>query len=72
MTKAEFLSIASNYYEELEALKELPNFYDYEKNLVDIWQKFGNEFIENHLNDGSFTEDRRKKKLLRSLEKSLS
>ena len=71
MTKAEFLSIASNYYEELEALKELPNFYDYEKNLVDIWQKFGNEFIEN-ISMTALLQKTDVKKLLRSLEKSLS
>jgi hypothetical protein len=38
MKKEEFLSVASQYYEEFESLKSQPNFYDYEKCFVDLWK----------------------------------
>jgi hypothetical protein len=63
MNKEEFLSIAESYYSEFESLKDSPNFYDYEKNTVAFWQKVSRECMESHLNEGSVTEDRRKKKL---------
>ena len=34
MTKEEYLAIAAGRYEEIEALKEKANFYDYEILLV--------------------------------------
>ena len=63
MSKEEFLSIAESYYSEFEALKNSDNFYDYEKGSVEFWQKVGRECMEKHLNEGSVTENRRKKKL---------
>ena len=63
MSKEEFLSIAEGYYSELESLKEKPDFYEYEKSFVDLWQKLGKEYIEKQLNESSSTMDRRKKKL---------
>jgi hypothetical protein len=64
MTKEEFVSIAEGYYEEFENLKTNPNFYDYEKALVDLMQKLSGELMERQLNEGSVTKDRRKKKKL--------
>jgi hypothetical protein len=69
MNKEEFLSVASQYYEEFESLKSQPNFYDYEKSFVDLWQRLGSEYMEKQLNETSVTENRRKKKLLPGLEK---
>ena len=63
MSKEEFLSLAESYYAEFETLKESPNFYDYEKSLAEMMQKLCSELMENHLNEGSVTKDRRKKKL---------
>ncbi|MDR1341258.1 MAG: hypothetical protein LBK58_14570 [Prevotellaceae bacterium] len=39
MNKEEFLSVASQYYEDFESLKSQPNFYDYEKSFVEIMAK---------------------------------
>jgi hypothetical protein len=39
MSKEEFLSIAESHYSEFESLKDSPDFYDYEKNTVEFWQK---------------------------------
>jgi hypothetical protein len=69
MNKEEFLSVASQYYEEFESLKSQPNFYDYEKSFVDLWQRLGREYMEKQLNETSVTENRRKKKLSPGLEK---
>ena len=63
MTKEEFLSVAEAYYAEFESLKEIPNFYDYEKSLVDLMQRISCSYMDKQLNEGSVTEDRRKKKL---------
>jgi len=62
MSREEFLSIADSYYSEFEALKSSSNFYDYEKSLAEMMQKLSCEYMEKHLNEGSVTEDRRKKK----------
>lgn len=69
MTKEEYLEIAASRYEELEALKEKDNFYDYEKSFDQIWQDLGRLYLENSLNEQSSTKDRRKKKRLPSSEK---
>jgi hypothetical protein len=71
MTKEEFLSIAEVYYAEFEALKECSDFYDYEKSIERMMQKLSCDFMEKQLNEGSVTENRRKKKLLPDTEKSL-
>ena len=63
MNKEEFLSIAESHYCEFESLKESPDFYDYEKNTVEFWQKVSRECMEKHLNEGSVSTNRRKKKL---------
>ena len=59
MTREEFSSIADSYYADFESLKDFPDFYDYEKNSVEFWQKVSRECMEKHLNEGSVTENRR-------------
>ena len=71
MSKEEFLSIAEGYYAEFESLEESSTFYDYEKSLSDMMQRLSCEYMEKQLNKGSVTKDRRKKKLLPDLEKSM-
>lgn len=61
MTKEEYLAIAASRYEELEALKEKDNFYDYEKSFDQIWHDLGCQYLESQLNEKSATKDRRKK-----------
>jgi hypothetical protein len=63
MNKEEFLSIAESYYPEFESLKDSPTFYDYEKSTEEFWQKVIREYMEKHLNNGSVSDNRRKKKL---------
>jgi hypothetical protein len=63
MTREEFLSVAEGYYTEFESLKEISTFYDYEKSLVDLMQKMNGTYMAKQLNEGSVTQDRRKKKL---------
>ncbi len=60
MTKEEFLQACEARYEELHALGKLDNFYDYEKEFVNIWQGMGRDVFEKNL--GSVSRDKRKKK----------
>lgn len=61
MTKAEFLSLATEKWEEIEKKKESStNFYDYEKSFDKIWVEFGRKSLEGSL--GELCTDRRKKK----------
>jgi len=62
MTKEEFLAMAESHYSEIESLKEAPTLYDYENALFELMQKACGEIMEKHLNEGSVTENRRKKK----------
>jgi hypothetical protein len=60
MTEAEYLALARQKYQELQALKSKPTFYDYEKSFVDIWQDLGRQVLEKSLSE--VPKDRRKKK----------
>jgi len=60
MTKEEFLQLAGNRYDELQALNKIDNFYDYEKGFVGIWQSLGRSVLEKNL--GDVPQDKRKKK----------
>lgn len=62
MTKEEFLQIAGSRYDELDALKQHDNFYDYEKEFDRLWQELGRTCMEHQMNASSKTTDRRKKK----------
>ena len=60
MTKAEYLAICSQRWDDIENLQERDNFYDYEKDFVDIWQNTGLQVFEKSL--GELPGDHRKKK----------
>lgn len=60
MTKEEFMQLAEARYDELQALNKLDNFYDYEKEFVNIWQGLGRQVLEKNL--GELPGDKRKKK----------
>lgn len=68
MTKQEYLSIAEGKYEELHALDEIDNFYDYEKEFERIVNELGREVLEGNISD--VPADRRKKKLLQNMDPS--
>ena len=60
MTKEEYLAIASEKYDELQALGKIDNFYDYENELEKIFKDLGRAVFEKSLSD--LSADRRKKK----------
>ena len=60
MTKEEFLAIAGQRYDALQALNKLDNFYDYEKEFVSILHDFGREVLQKNI--GELPGDKRKKK----------
>lgn len=60
MTKEEYLAIASEKYDALQALNKLDNFYDYEKEFDKLLNELGRMLLEKNL--GELSADRRKKK----------
>ena len=68
MTKEEYLSIAASKYEELQSLKKIDNFYDYEKEFEKIFIDLARTVLEENL--GKPSADRRKKKHSQSLDTS--
>jgi hypothetical protein len=61
MTKEAYLELAASEYEAIHALQKHDNFYDYEKEYVEIIQRLGRQILEKNL--GEVPKDRRKKKL---------
>ena len=61
MDKETFLALAESRYEALTELNGLDNFYDYEKQFVELWQELGREVLEKNI--GEVPNDKRKKKL---------
>ena len=49
MTKEAFLALASSKYDNIRDLNKLDNFYDYEKQLVDIMRDLGSSVMEHNL-----------------------
>ncbi len=60
MTKEEYLALAAQRYDALQALNKLDNFYDYEKEFVSLWKDLGREVLEKNV--GELPRDKRKKK----------
>ena len=60
MTKEEFMALAAQRYDELQALNKVDNFYDYEKEFVSIWKDLGREVLEKNISE--LPGDKRKKK----------
>lgn len=59
MTKEQLLTSVSAYYDELNALNKIDNFYDYENDFIKLWSKMGREVLEKNI--GEIPGDRRKK-----------
>jgi hypothetical protein len=62
MTKEEFLGLATQEWDRLEALKSETSFYEYEKSFDLIWVKLGQKVLEKSISNTS--KDRRKKNKL--------
>ena len=60
MTKEEFLAIAASKYDQVKALSEHDNFYDYEVGFEQVMNEMNREMLEKSL--GGLPNDRRKKK----------
>jgi hypothetical protein len=60
MTKEQYLEACGARYDQLQALNELDDFYDYEVGFVRIWQDMGREVLENNIS--TLSNDKRKKK----------
>jgi len=60
MTKEEYLALASEKYDELHALNQIDNFYDYEKEFEKIFHDLGRKVLEKNISE--LSADRRKKK----------
>ncbi|GAA3983017.1 hypothetical protein GCM10022407_30270 [Hymenobacter antarcticus] len=60
MSKAEYLALAEQKYNDLQALGTAPTFYDYEKSFEAIWLELGRQVLERNM--GPVPDDRRKKK----------
>lgn len=66
MTREEYLALASEKYDELQALNKIDNFYDYEKEFEKLLKELGRTLLEKNLSD--LSADRRKKKHSRNLD----
>ncbi len=60
MTKEEYLAMAAQRYDELQALNKIDNFYDYESEFAKIMNELSKEVLEKNLS--KLPADRRKKK----------
>jgi hypothetical protein len=60
MTKAQFLEICSQRWEDIENLSNLKSFYEIEKTLDEVWTELGSKVLESTI--GSVPLDHRKKK----------
>ena len=62
MTREEFIEAVGKRYDGIHALNDDGDFYDYEKDFINIWEDLGREVFEKNINTAS--SDRRKKKLV--------
>ena len=61
MTKAQFLELCSQRWEDIENLSNHNNLYDLEKNLDEIWTDLGSKVLESTI--GEVPTNHRKKKV---------
>lgn len=61
MTEVEFLALAKAKYACIQALKDNPSFYDYEKSFDEIWTDLGRQVLEKSI--GQVPSNHRKKTL---------
>ena len=66
MTKEEYLAIASEKYDELQALNKIDTFYNYEKEFEKILNELGRTLLEKNISE--LSADRRKEKHSRNLD----
>ena len=59
MTKEQLIATVNAYYDELNALNQIDNFYDYETDFIKLWCKLGREVLEKNISH--VPGDRRKK-----------
>jgi hypothetical protein len=59
MTKEALLALVGDRYDALQKLNQSPDFYEYEKGFVSIWQELGRQVLEGNL--GSLPANHRKK-----------
>jgi hypothetical protein len=62
MTKEEYIALTLSKWEQLEALKERGNLYDYEKEFDELWVDLGRSVLEKSISE--VPNNRRKKKKL--------
>jgi uncharacterized membrane protein len=60
MSKADYLALAEQKYNDLQSLDKQLTMYDYEKSFEQIWHDLGRQVLERNL--GIVPNDRRKKK----------
>jgi hypothetical protein len=60
MTKVEYLELASQEWEKINALQSETSFYEYEKTFDLIWTNLGQRVLERSISEP--IKDRRKKK----------
>lgn len=60
MTKEEYLALASEKFDALQALNKINNFYDYEKQFEELMKDLGRTLLEKNISE--LPADRRKKK----------
>ena len=51
LSKDDFLAVAAIQYDKLQALNRHTNFYDFEKDFVDLFQQFACTTLESTLTD---------------------
>ncbi len=66
MTREEYLALASEKYDELQALNKIDNYYDYEKKFEELLKELGRTLLEKNLSE--LSADRRKKKHSQNLD----
>lgn len=60
LTEDEYVAIARQKYQAIQALQDKTSFYDYEKTFETIWMELGKQVLEKTISRPR--EDRRKKK----------
>jgi hypothetical protein len=68
MTKEEYVALASEKYDALQALNKIDNFYDYEKQFEELMKDLGRTLLEKNISE--LSANRRKKKHSQNLDTS--
>lgn len=60
LTEEKFVELARKQYKQIDQLKQVKSFYEYEKEFVNLWKEFGRQTIQESIS--KTTNDRRTKK----------